>query len=75
MSPQKLHEAGVDLPEAGKKGAGPQEENKSLKEEVKTLKEDLDSSKKGEWIGCFSLKLGNLCGLVSSTNLLDFQRD
>lgn len=38
----------MELPEAGKKGAGPQEENKTLKEEVKTLKEDLDSSRKGE---------------------------
>lgn len=46
--PQKLHEAGVDVPETGKKGAGPQEENKTLKEEVKTMKEDLDSTRKGE---------------------------
>lgn len=45
---QKLHEAGVELPEGGKKGAGPHEENKSLKEEVKTLKEELDTTKKGE---------------------------
>lgn len=45
---QKLREAGVELPEAGKKGAGPQEENRSLKEEVKTLKEELDTTKKGE---------------------------
>lgn len=45
---QKLHQAGVELPEAGKKGAGPQEENKSLKEEVKTLNEELDTTKKGE---------------------------
>eukprot|EP00066_Takifugu_rubripes_P030889 XP_011620155.1 PREDICTED: B-cell receptor-associated protein 31 [Takifugu rubripes] len=43
---QKLQEAGVELPEAGKKGAGPQEENKALKEEVKTLKEALDTTKK-----------------------------
>lgn len=45
---QKLREAGVELPEAGKKGAGPQEENRSLKEEVKTLKDELDTTKKGE---------------------------
>lgn len=38
----------MELPEAGKKGAGPQEENKALKEEVKTLKEELDTTKKGE---------------------------
>ena len=45
---QKLRNAGLDLPEAGKKGAGPVEENKNLKEEVKTLKEELDNNKKGE---------------------------
>lgn len=38
----------MEVPEGGKKGAGPQEENKSLKEEVKTLREDLDSTRKGE---------------------------
>lgn len=38
----------MEVPEAGKKGAGPQEENKTLKEEVKTLKEELDAAKKGE---------------------------
>lgn len=38
----------MELPEAGKKGPGPQEENKTLKEEVKTLKEQLDTNKKGE---------------------------
>ncbi|KAI3357914.1 hypothetical protein L3Q82_016300, partial [Scortum barcoo] len=43
---EKLREAGVEVPEAGKKGAGPQEENRSLKEEVKSLKEDLETSKK-----------------------------
>lgn len=36
------------MPEAGKKGVGPQEENKTLKEEVKTLKEELDTTKKGK---------------------------
>lgn len=36
------------MPEPGKKGAGPQEENKILKGEVKTLKEELDTTKKGE---------------------------
>lgn len=45
---QKLRDAGIDVPEAGKKGAGPQEENKNLKEEVKTLKEELEKTKKGE---------------------------
>lgn len=45
---QKLRDAGLEVPEGGKKGMGPQEENKNLKEEVKTLKEELDSSKKGE---------------------------
>ncbi|XP_031149009.1 B-cell receptor-associated protein 31 [Sander lucioperca] len=43
---EKLRDAGVDVPEDGKKGAGPQEENKTLKEEVKTLKEELDATKK-----------------------------
>ncbi|XP_072305528.1 B-cell receptor-associated protein 31 isoform X2 [Eucyclogobius newberryi] len=42
---EKLREAGIDIPEAGK-AAGLQEENKSLKSELKTLKEELDSSKK-----------------------------
>lgn len=56
----------MDLPEAGKKGAGPQEENKSLKEEVKTLKEDLDSTKTGEeQLGRFPLRPGNLCSLFA----------
>lgn len=45
---QKLRDAGVEVPEPGKKGAGPQEENKILKGEVKTLKEELDTTKKGE---------------------------
>lgn len=45
---QKLRDAGVELPDARKKGPGPQEENKTLKEEVKTLKEELDTNKKGE---------------------------
>lgn len=36
------------MPEAGKKGAGLQEENKSLKDEMKTLKEELDTTKKGK---------------------------
>ena len=43
-SPQKLQEAGGDLPE----GAEAQEDNKCLKEEVKNLREDLDCSRKGE---------------------------
>ncbi|XP_034534508.1 B-cell receptor-associated protein 31 [Notolabrus celidotus] len=43
---EKLRDAGLEVPEGGKKGAGPQEENKNLKEEVKTLKVELDSSKK-----------------------------
>lgn len=56
----------MELPEAGKKGAGPQEENKALKEEVKTLKEELDTTKKGEeQKECFSLPPGNLVGGVS----------
>lgn len=48
MSEQKLRDAGIEVPEAGRKGAGPQEENKALKEEVKSLKEELDATKKGE---------------------------
>ncbi|XP_047238734.1 B-cell receptor-associated protein 31 [Girardinichthys multiradiatus] len=43
---EKLLEAGIELPEAGKKGVGLQEENKSLKEELKTLKEQLQDTKK-----------------------------
>lgn len=43
---QKLREAGIEIPEAGK-AAGLQEENKALKSEVKTMKEELDSTKKG----------------------------
>lgn len=35
------------MPEAGKKGPGPQEENKTLKEELKNLKEELEATKKG----------------------------
>lgn len=46
-APQKLHDAGIEVPEAGKKGPGVQEENKSLKEDVKTLKEELEATKKG----------------------------
>lgn len=46
--PQKLHEAGIELPEARKKGVGIQEENKALKEELKTLKEHLQDTKKGQ---------------------------
>lgn len=45
---QKLRAAGIEVPEGGKKGAGPQEENKVLKEEMKTLKEELETTKKGE---------------------------
>lgn len=43
---EKLRNAGIDIPEVGKKITGPQEENKNLKEEVKTLKTELDTSKK-----------------------------
>nr|XP_020470654.1 B-cell receptor-associated protein 31 [Monopterus albus] len=43
---EKLRDAGVEVPEAGNKGAGPQEENQNLKAEVKTLKEELDTTKK-----------------------------
>lgn len=44
---EKLRDAGIEVPEAGKtRGPGPQEENKTLKEEVKTLKEELDTTKK-----------------------------
>ncbi|KAM4571723.1 B-cell receptor-associated protein 31 [Fundulus diaphanus] len=43
---EKLREAGIDAPEATKKGAGLQEENKTLKEELKTLKEQLQDTKK-----------------------------
>lgn len=45
---QKLRDAGIEVPESGKKGPGPQEENKTLKAEVKTLKEELETTKKGE---------------------------
>ncbi|XP_077583514.1 B-cell receptor-associated protein 31 [Stigmatopora nigra] len=43
---EKLREAGLELPAAGTKGEGVQEQNKSLKEEVKTLKEELEATKK-----------------------------
>ncbi|XP_029911284.1 B-cell receptor-associated protein 31 [Myripristis murdjan] len=43
---EKLRDAGVPLPEAGKKtGADVEEDNKSLKQEVKKLKEELDDTK------------------------------
>ncbi|XP_077438966.1 B-cell receptor-associated protein 31 [Vanacampus margaritifer] len=42
----KLREAGLDVPEVGKKGGGVHEENKTLKEDVKTLKEELDATRK-----------------------------
>lgn len=45
---QKLQAAGIEVPEGGKKGAGPQEENKVLKGELKTLTEELETTKKGE---------------------------
>lgn len=48
MIPQKLRDAGIEAPGAGKKGAGPQEENRALKEEVKTLTEQLNVTKKGK---------------------------
>lgn len=72
----------MELPEAGKKGAGPQEENKALKEEVKTLKEELDTTKKGvvqknaflcrlgTWLVCF----GTSCLLILD-RLLDSESD
>lgn len=47
-SHQKLRNAGIEIPEVGKKITGPQEENKNLKEEVKTLKAELDNTKKGK---------------------------
>ncbi|XP_056129416.1 B-cell receptor-associated protein 31 [Lampris incognitus] len=44
---EKLHEAGITLPEVGKKaGGGVEEENNTLKKEVKTLREELDATKK-----------------------------
>ncbi|XP_057685612.1 B-cell receptor-associated protein 31 [Corythoichthys intestinalis] len=43
---EKLREAGLEVPEPGKKGEGVQAENKTLKEEVKTLKEELEATKK-----------------------------
>ncbi|XP_037628667.1 B-cell receptor-associated protein 31 [Sebastes umbrosus] len=43
---EKLRNAGIEIPEVGKKITGPQEENKNLKEEVKTLKAELDNTKK-----------------------------
>lgn len=42
---EKLREAGVEVPEAGKKkGKGLQEENAELKEQLKTLKEELNNT-------------------------------
>uniref|UniRef100_A0A3B4EZT2 Endoplasmic reticulum transmembrane protein n=1 Tax=Pundamilia nyererei TaxID=303518 RepID=A0A3B4EZT2_9CICH len=43
---KKYMEDNEMLQEAGKKGPGPQEENKTLKEEVKSLKEELEATKK-----------------------------
>ncbi|KAM4610385.1 B-cell receptor-associated protein 31 isoform 1-T2 [Polymixia lowei] len=43
---EKLRDAGISLPEVGKKRAGVEEENQTLKQEVKTLKEELDTTKK-----------------------------
>ncbi|KAG5838868.1 hypothetical protein ANANG_G00228210 [Anguilla anguilla] len=44
---EKLRDAGIDVPEAGKKpGASLEEENKTLKTEVKKLKDELDATKK-----------------------------
>ncbi|XP_017259508.1 B-cell receptor-associated protein 31 isoform X2 [Kryptolebias marmoratus] len=43
---EKLREAGIQVPEGGKPGAGPQEENKTLKEELKTLKKELEDTKR-----------------------------
>ncbi|KAM9785948.1 LOW QUALITY PROTEIN: B-cell receptor-associated protein 31 [Neosynchiropus ocellatus] len=43
---EKLRDAGIEVPEAGRKGPGVQEENKALKEDVKSLKEELEGTKK-----------------------------
>uniref|UniRef100_A0A3B3T490 Endoplasmic reticulum transmembrane protein n=1 Tax=Paramormyrops kingsleyae TaxID=1676925 RepID=A0A3B3T490_9TELE len=44
---EKLREAGIPVPELGKKaGGGVEEQNKALKEDVKKLKEELDTTKK-----------------------------
>lgn len=46
---QKLRDAGLEVPEVGKKGAGDasvEEENKTLKTEVKSLTEELEATKK-----------------------------
>lgn len=44
---EKLREAGIDIPEVGKKaGVSLEEENKTLKTEVKKLKDELDATKK-----------------------------
>lgn len=51
------------MPEPGKKGAGPQEENKILKGEVKTLKEELDTTKKGEEEEVLKSLLKLICAL------------
>lgn len=45
---QKLRDAGIEVSEGGKKGPGPQEENKTLKAEVKSLKEELEATRNGE---------------------------
>ncbi|KAM4737338.1 B-cell receptor-associated protein 31 [Anableps anableps] len=43
---ETLREAGIEVPKGAKKGAGLQEENKTLKEELKSLKEQLQETKK-----------------------------
>ncbi|KAL4646296.1 B-cell receptor-associated protein 31-like [Arapaima gigas] len=44
---EKLRDAGIAIPDVGKKaGGGVEDENKMLKEEVKKLKDDLDTTKK-----------------------------
>ncbi|KAJ8257753.1 hypothetical protein GJAV_G00189320 [Gymnothorax javanicus] len=44
---EKLREAGIDIPEVGKKvGPSLEEENKTLKTEVKKLKDELDATRK-----------------------------
>ena len=53
LSLQKLREAGIDIPEVGKKaGVSHEEENKLLKTEVKNLKDELDATRKGNLALC-----------------------
>ncbi|MBN3272283.1 BAP31 protein, partial [Polyodon spathula] len=43
---QKLKEAGIEVPEGGRKGLDVEEENKKLKAELKKLKEEFEITKK-----------------------------